>query len=78
VDRVHAGRRQLKLRDLRPDLPPTWKNPVVLSRQPLHAAEIVLRHPRTGEEMRFVAPLPADLAEVLRLLRDAPRPEKTG
>jgi len=70
VDRVHAGRRQLRLKDLRPDLPPTWKNPVVLSRQPLHAAEIVLRHPRTGEEVRFTAPLPADLTDVLRLLRE--------
>lgn len=69
VDRVHARKRQLRLKDLRPDLPPTWKNPVVLSRQPLHASEIVLRHPRTGEEMKFVAPLPKDLAEVLRLLR---------
>ncbi|HEX5135613.1 MAG TPA: RluA family pseudouridine synthase [Planctomycetota bacterium] len=72
VDRIHAGRRQLKLKDLRPDLPPTWKNPVVLDRQPLHAAELVLRHPRTGEEMRFTAPLPPDLAEVLRLLREIP------
>lgn len=71
VDRTHAGRRQLKLKDLRPDLPPTWKNPVVLDRQPLHAAELVLRHPRTGEEMRFVAPVPPDLLEVLRLLREA-------
>lgn len=70
VDRVHAGRRQLKLKDLRPNLPATWKNPVVLDRQPLHASEIVLRHPRTGEEMKFTAPLPADLAEVLRLLRE--------
>ncbi len=70
VDRVHAGRRQLKLKDLRPDLPATWKNPVVLDRQPLHAAELLLRHPRTGEEMKFVAPLPPDLAEVLRLLRE--------
>jgi len=72
VDRVHAGRRQLKLKDLRPGLPPTWKNPVVLERQPLHAAELALRHPRTGEEMRFVAPMPPDLLEVLRLLREAP------
>jgi 23S rRNA pseudouridine1911/1915/1917 synthase len=70
VDHVYGGRRQLKLRDLRPDLPATWKNPVVLDRQPLHAAEIRLRHPKTGEEMAFRAPLPEDLAEVLRLLRE--------
>jgi len=69
VDRVYGQRRQLRLRDLRPDVPATWKNPVVLARQPLHAASIVLRHPRTGEEVRFEAPLPDDLAEVLRLLR---------
>jgi 23S rRNA pseudouridine1911/1915/1917 synthase len=74
VDRVHAGRRQLKLKDLRPELPPTWKNPVVLDRQPLHAAELVLRHPRTGEEMRFTAPVPPDLEEVLRLLRGGRSP----
>jgi len=70
VDPIHAHRRQLRLKDLRPDLPPTWKNPVVLDRLPLHAAELVLRHPRTGEEMKFTAPLPPDLAEVLRLLRE--------
>ena len=31
-------------------------------RQFLHAAELRFRHPRTGEEMRFHAPLPRDLA----------------
>ncbi|HEX2187604.1 MAG TPA: hypothetical protein VHG51_01840, partial [Longimicrobiaceae bacterium] len=31
-------------------------------RQFLHAAELRFRHPRTGEEMRFEAPLPPDLA----------------
>jgi len=70
VDHVYARRSRLRLRELRPDLPVTWKNPVVLARQPLHAAELTLRHPRTGEEMTFRAPLPADLAEVLRLLRE--------
>jgi len=77
VDRVYARRRQLRLRDLRPDVPATWKNPVVLARQPLHAAAIVLRHPRTGEEVRFEAPLPDDLAEVLRLLRGGGAGERT-
>ncbi|MHC4548767.1 MAG: RluA family pseudouridine synthase [Planctomycetota bacterium] len=69
VDHVYTRRGRLRLRDLRPDLPRTWKNPVVLGRQPLHAASLTLRHPRTGEEMTVEAPLPEDLAEVLRLLR---------
>ncbi|AQZ50797.1 RluA family pseudouridine synthase [Martelella mediterranea] len=31
-------------------------------RQALHAALLVIEHPSTGEEMRFEAPLPADMA----------------
>lgn len=34
-------------------------------RQFLHAAELRFQHPRTGEEMRFEAPLPDDLQRVL-------------
>jgi 23S rRNA pseudouridine955/2504/2580 synthase len=34
-------------------------------RQFLHAAELEFDHPRTGEPMRFVAPLPTELAEVV-------------
>ncbi|CAN5864286.1 RluA family pseudouridine synthase [soil metagenome] len=33
-------------------------------RQFLHATELRFSHPRTGEELRFVAPLPPDLAAV--------------
>ncbi len=38
-------------------------------RQLLHAAELRLTHPATGEEMTFKAPLPADMEHVLRGLR---------
>jgi 23S rRNA pseudouridine1911/1915/1917 synthase len=70
VDHVYARTSRLRLLDLRPDLPRTWQNPVVLARQPLHAWKLTLRHPRTGEEMTFTAPLTADLEECLRLLRE--------
>jgi 23S rRNA pseudouridine1911/1915/1917 synthase len=40
-------------------------------RQFLHAAELRFRHPRTGEEMRFDAPLPPDLAEAADWARGA-------
>jgi 23S rRNA pseudouridine1911/1915/1917 synthase len=39
------------------------------SRQFLHAAELVFMHPVSGERMRFRAPLPADLAEVVQWAR---------
>jgi len=34
-------------------------------RQALHALAIGIEHPRTGEAMRFIAPLPADMTELL-------------
>lgn len=39
-----------------------------LKRQFLHAEQLAFRHPRTGEELRFVAPLPAELADLLENL----------
>ncbi|CAN5831749.1 RluA family pseudouridine synthase [soil metagenome] len=41
-----------------------------ISRQFLHAAELRFRHPRTGVEMRFSAPLPPDLQEVVDWARE--------
>ena len=38
-------------------------------RQALHAAELGLKHPRTGDEMLFKAPWPADLATLVDVLR---------
>ena len=47
------------------------------TRQFLHAHELVFRHPVTGQELRFVSPLPPDLAEVARWARgDAPGTER--
>lgn len=37
----------------------------------LHAAELTFRHPVTGQEMTFRAPLPEELESVLRQLRGA-------
>lgn len=36
-----------------------------LNRQFLHAEQLGFRHPQTGEQMRFTAPLPAELAHFL-------------
>jgi 23S rRNA pseudouridine1911/1915/1917 synthase len=40
-------------------------------RQALHALVLGLDHPLTGEPMRWEAPIPEDLSELLRLLRGA-------
>jgi 23S rRNA pseudouridine1911/1915/1917 synthase len=40
-----------------------------LPRQALHASELALPHPRTGERMAFVSPLPLDLAGLVASLR---------
>ena len=42
-----------------------------LKRQFLHAERLGFRHPETGEPMKFVAPLPAELTQFLELLEDA-------
>jgi 23S rRNA pseudouridine1911/1915/1917 synthase len=41
----------------------------VLGRQALHAAELHLAHPSTGELLRLSAPLPADITRLLDALR---------
>ncbi|MBU1072771.1 RluA family pseudouridine synthase, partial [bacterium] len=40
-------------------------------RQMLHASELRLRHPRSGEEMSFAAPPPDDFRRALDILHDA-------
>src|SRR5262249_13422808 len=41
----------------------------LITRQALHARSIRLRHPLTGEEVRFEVPLPADMERLLEALR---------
>ncbi len=48
---------------------------LALDRPALHAAVLAFTHPRTGERLRFEAPLPPDLAAALETLarREAAR-----
>jgi 23S rRNA pseudouridine1911/1915/1917 synthase len=48
------------------------RTPVDPPRMALHAAVLGIRHPRTGEALRFELPWPADLAEWLAGLRVSP------
>jgi 23S rRNA pseudouridine1911/1915/1917 synthase len=50
----------------------TMRAGLLLPRQALHAARIVLDHPRTGERLEVVAPLPEDLRAFLDTLDEIP------
>ncbi len=48
------------------------------TRQALHATELALNHPITGEPLRFTMPLPADMARLLLRLRAAKPKQPPG
>lgn len=66
-DPVYGGRRKLPLRAL----PQAALDAVGrFSRQALHAAVLGFEHPVSGENLRFEAPLPDDMADLLSYLGD--------
>lgn len=48
---------------------PESLRPIPFPRQALHARRLVFRHPASGREMRFEAPLPEDMAQLIARLR---------
>ncbi len=62
-DEVYGGGRDKTVRD-----PRVRVEIRKLARHFLHAAELGLRHPISGEQLRFQAPLPAELQHLLDLL----------
>ncbi|MGE5195546.1 MAG: RluA family pseudouridine synthase [Deltaproteobacteria bacterium] len=46
----------------------------IISRPALHAHRLAFRHPATDKPVEFVAPLPADMENVLAALRNVPPP----
>lgn len=50
---------------------PDHRRPIGFSRQALHAYRLTFRHPEDGQVLRFQAPLPSDLLELLARLRRA-------
>jgi len=65
-DPTYGGKRKLPAKALSE----TAANAVkCFNRQALHAAVLGFVHPVSGENMRFEAPLPADMADLLRILR---------
>src|SRR5438132_1425060 len=48
---------------------PEALRPIAFPRQALHASRLAFRHPHTGRDMQFEAPLPDDLRDLLTRLR---------
>jgi|YelNatPaOPRAMG01_1025707.scaffolds.fasta_scaffold01783_15 23S rRNA pseudouridine1911/1915/1917 synthase len=67
-DRTYGARQNRRLTELTGYQPP---------RLLLHALELTLTHPHTGQTMTFEAPLPHDFLQALQALR-LPNPEKLG
>lgn len=65
-DEVYGGGRDRQITDaaVRASL-------AAMGRQFLHAERLAFRHPQSGEEMRFLAPLPAELSSFLETLEAA-------
>lgn len=63
VDPRYGRRKALRIVD------PGSREALHLRRTPLHASELVLPHPRTGETLTIRSPMPADMKAVLALLR---------
>jgi 23S rRNA pseudouridine1911/1915/1917 synthase len=66
ADAVYGGtRREARL----PPSDPVRRAAGAIGRQALHAVHLAFDHPRTGRRMSFEAPVPADLARGLAILR---------
>jgi 23S rRNA pseudouridine1911/1915/1917 synthase len=81
--RLHTGKRnqiriQARLRghtlvgERRYVYGPDEIRPIDFPRQALHAHRLAFRHPSDGRPLRFEAPLPADLGDLLSRLKSAP------
>lgn len=53
-----------------PKYGPRKTTPFAIAGQALHSLMLTLRHPSTGAEMQFEAPLPEDMEKILTALRD--------
>ena len=65
-DQTYGGRRKLAVKALGETAVAAAQG---FPRQALHAATLGFTHPMTGEEMRFEAPLPADMVALIAALR---------
>lgn len=68
-DPVYGGKRKLPLKAVSPAAAAAVQG---FPRQALHAAVLGFDHPVTGEALRFEAPLPKDMTDLIETLRQPP------
>ncbi len=68
-DPVYGRPRAAAARDIGPEIATSL---AAFPRQALHAAELGFRHPVSGERIRLESPLPADLRDLVAILRRNP------
>ncbi len=71
ADKLYAGRDRLTLAEV---VPGEASDEVLIDRQALHAHQLRLTHPVSGQPLHFSAPIPGDFMRVLEALR----PKKHG
>lgn len=72
ADSLYRGRAQATQAELNPDSESGVDSPVLIQRQALHAMRLSFRHPQSGKEMSFEAPLPDDMQTTLDYLESLP------
>lgn len=82
ADRLYIGTTELRQSDILQTPRPVPGTPedaadILIARQALHAFRLTLRHPVSGQEMTFEAPLPDDFQRTLDFLRKQPRKLRT-
>lgn len=68
ADRIYGGRDALRLSDLLDNLKPE-SDEILMPRQALHAHRLRFHHPRSGQVIDAVAPLPPEFQRTLAVLR---------
>jgi 23S rRNA pseudouridine1911/1915/1917 synthase len=71
-DRLYSRKPPLTMSEVLGEEPKPGEAPLI-ARQALHAASIEFEHPRSGERIKFEAPLPADFERALNALRSTGR-----
>ncbi|MBZ0135639.1 MAG: RluA family pseudouridine synthase [Planctomycetes bacterium] len=69
-DRLYSKRPPLTRSEVEGRVAPPGEEPLI-ARQALHAALLEFDHPRTGERVKFEAPLPEDIQRALAALRES-------
>lgn len=71
ADSLYGGQTHVTQADLSSDDLEDPDSPILIRRQALHAHRLSFRHPQSGKEMSFEAPLPADMQATLDWLQSS-------